>query len=154
MHLTNLDVRGKTVPVDVSESGEFTATFVDETFSAGSLRQLRDHLTDALIASRAEVPFVSRAGRRGTMRGFHAGNYDVLVTWADGTKDRMSPSDRVFRPDEIDEQTLEELVRLQALRGSTVEQIQAIQASARTEARLLLAEALGEDVVNPRRERW
>lgn len=153
MHLTNIDVRGKSVPVDVSESGVFTATFADETFEAGSLAQLHNNLVDALIASRADVPFVSKSGRRGRMRGFHAGNYDVLVTWEDGTKGRMPPSERVFRADEIEEETVEELRRLQKQRGEVTDQIQQIQARARTEGRTLLAEALGEDVADSRRVR-
>lgn len=153
MHLTNINVHGKSVAVDINESGQFTATMAGETFETGSLSQLRDHLTDALIASRAEVPFVSKTGRRGTMRGFHAGNYDVLVTWVDGTKDRMSPSERVFRPEDIDEETLQELVRLQKLRGETAAKIQDIQAQAKTEPRAMLAEALGEDVTVSRRMR-
>lgn len=104
MHLTTLslqerELEGVTFEVNVTGLGKFEADFEGEHFQADTLLTLRRQLRDAVMASRHEVPFVSESGRRGVIRGYHAGNRDLLVTWDNGDKDRLNPRTLVFRGD-------------------------------------------------------
>lgn len=89
-----------TVTVSVSvdaEDGKFRATMNDQEYEAESLSGLRGDLVAAVTAAKLNVPFVTTKGERGTVRGWHAGNHDVLVTWADGSKGRIGTWDTVAR---------------------------------------------------------
>jgi hypothetical protein len=112
MHLTDIEVLGRDVPVDVDEDGTFRVSLNPELqFEADTLDRLTRVVRDSVLAERAEAPFVNDAGTRGVMRGWHAGNRDILVTWEGGEKDRISPHTRVFPT--LDDETIEEIRALE-----------------------------------------
>ena len=100
-----------------------------------------------MLTARTEVPFVTQAGRRGVIRGYHGGKRAVLLTWAGGSKADMSPYERVFAPEAISEEEIEELRRLHEQAEQIKERRKEIEAKA-TSASDLLAEQLGEDLTD------
>jgi len=163
MHLTTFEVevrryhegaahKSLTAEIDVHEDGSFSAEFLGEHFSSPQLSTLKGQLRDALIGSRAEVPFVTMEGRRGVMRGWHAGNYDILVTWEDGSKGKLGTYADVYPS--LDASELEELqTNLMAVK--TLQDGMATFEADRKEriarASDLLAQAVGEDLSDYRR---
>jgi hypothetical protein len=135
------------VPVDVyvRPNGEFTATVDDEEFTGDTLRRLIHHVTDALVASRFEVAFVTDTGRRGVLRGYHGGTREFLVTWQDGTKGRIRTYERVFRAEEVTEDQIEELRSLAAERRRIEERVREIRRGM-SEAAAVFSEVFGEDI--------
>jgi hypothetical protein len=107
------EVSGVEFEAAIDDEGKFSVTLDDEIYEADSLNGLRGQLRDAIIARRMEVPFITTEGDRGVMRGFHAGNRDVLVTWESGSKGRLSPHIIVFRDGEITDEEIEELKTIQ-----------------------------------------
>ena len=158
MHLTTFEVevrryhegaahKSLTAEIDVHEDGSFSAEFLGEHFSSPQLSTLKGQLRDALIGSRAEVPFVTMEGRRGVMRGWHAGNYDILVTWEDGSKGKLGTYADVYPS--LDESELEELRELIHQAKVAQDQLATFEADRRERkerASELLAEAIGEDL--------
>jgi hypothetical protein len=103
---------GFDVQVGVDEAGSFSAEFLGETYHADSLSELKRHLLDAALSARYEVPFVSQGGRRGVIRGWHAGTRDFLITWEGGHKDKLSSYQRVWKPEEISDETIARIEQL------------------------------------------
>lgn len=153
MVLTTITIRpsnrvsdsGVAVLVGVNEEGKFSATFQDENYEDDRLEGLRRQLATAILASRFEVQFYSVDGRAGTMRGYHAGNHDLLVTWSDGEMGRMRSYTPVFR--EISPETVAELSELRAQIERATTRIQEIT-GATEQASDLFNEAFGHDVTD------
>jgi hypothetical protein len=152
VRLTTLEVEGVEIEVSVTENGKFEATFKDETYDATEMRVLGSHLKDAVLSSRVEVPFVTADGRRGVMRGWHAGNRDILVTWADGTKDRIRQYEPVFRPENIDDERIDAIENVQAEQERLKARLRELQ-SGTEKADDILNEAVGEEITAFRRHR-
>jgi hypothetical protein len=102
-------VSGVDFTADITDEGKFVTTLDGEPHENDRLDGLKYELRDSLLARRVEVPFVSLKGTPGTMRGFHAGNKDVLVTWEDGTKARVSHYANVYRDGVLSEAEVQEL---------------------------------------------
>jgi hypothetical protein len=149
MNLTEIEVLGNTVQVEVGEDGTFRASLNPELeLEAESLGRLKGLIRDSIIGSRVEVPFVNDYGARGVMRGFHAQNQDILVTWDDGEKGRISPHTRVFKT--MGDETVAEIRSLEG----TVRQAQERLAEIRKpglQAQDVFVEGLSEDVFDWRR---
>lgn len=150
-NLTNLNVEGHDVPVTVDDDGKFHATVGDAHLTSETLATLKNQIKDSIIGSRLEIPFVFATGRRGVMRGFHAANKDILVTWSDGTKARLSGREPVFLDDEIDDATVEEILRLEDEITVAKERLGEIRSGARS-AKSVVVEKLGEDLFAYRRQ--
>jgi hypothetical protein len=145
MKLTTITRKGVDFDVDVSEDGKFSATLKDDVYDADDLDHLRRILDDAVVASRLSVPFVSEYGRRGVMRGYHAGNRDVLVTWDDdGSKSSISQHNKVFS-ENFDPDLIDELQSLGRVIDQAQDRIQEIMSGA-VKASTLFSEAFGEDL--------
>lgn len=163
MHLTTFKVEvmryhdgqeGDSLPVEiqVSEDGQFHAEFLGDHFQSQQLSLLKAQLRDRLLSSRVEVPFISMEGRKGVMRGWHAGNHDILVTWEDGTKGKLGTYADVYP--ELDESELSELSDM-LLAAKTIQDSLATFEADRQERKKrasdLLAQAVGEDLSDYRR---
>ena len=145
MHLTDIEVLGTTVAVDVDDKGVFRASVNPELeFEADGLDRLKRVIRDSVIATRVEVPFVNDAGTRGVMRGFHAANRDILVTWEDGEKGRITPYTRVL-PADTDEATIEELRRLEQATREVQARLKELREPGR-QAEEVFTEGLGENI--------
>lgn len=153
MQLKEVVIDGSvSVAVEVDEDGEFSAQFLGDSYKADSLLRLLRVLRDAVRAARFTVPFVSLAGRPGVMRGYHAANRDLLVTWNDGDKGRLATHERVFRPGAVGQDELDEITALERVIVQARERVQEIQARGER-ASDLFNEAFGEDITDPRRTR-
>lgn len=89
--------QGNEHPVYVNDFGQWKAYLNDEPVQADSKDALEKKMTTVLRKQkiRVSIPFIAREGekvRRGVVTGEHAGNSTVLVTWADGSKENMSPT--------------------------------------------------------------
>jgi hypothetical protein len=151
MKLTTITRKGVDFDVDVDEQGKFSTTLKDEVYESESLDRLKRLLDDAVVGSRLEVPFISLSGTRGVMRGYHASNRDILVTWHNGTKGRFSQTTKVFS-ENLDPDLLEELQTLRRVVEQANERIEEITAGA-IKADALFSEAFGEDLSDWRRGR-
>lgn len=123
----------------------FVAEFGGETFTAETLASLRRHLKDYAVSYRTEAPFVSAFGRRGVMRGWHAGNHDILVTWDDDQKGRLSPHERVWTPEGISDAEVAEIQAIREQQEQLGVRLAELQ-EGREEARVIFARAVGEDL--------
>jgi len=150
MHLFDMKLTpansGKTfiVPIQVDETGRFFTEHDGEVYEAEQLNYLRNHIMDAITSSRKEVPFVDEYGRRGVIRGWHKGNRDMLITYANGTKDRKSGYVYVWRPDEITEEKIEHIKTLRSEIETREQELKELL-SGRSEMDDLLSEAVGVD---------
>jgi hypothetical protein len=159
VHLTDLEISpGKgdaqvaVVPVRVDRSGQFSADFLGEHFESDGLWRLKNQLTDAAVAARFEVPFVSQGGRKGVIRGYHAGNRDFLVTWEDGEKGTLNTFSRVWRPGEVSDERVERIRQLKERIDRHQRELQDAQ-DAPHKAEDLFAEAFGDDITRSDRHK-
>ena len=136
-------IYGVDLTITVSPAGEFHGEYQGDDYMASSLSDLTRRLAVAIASSRTEVPFISQRGRHGVLRGYHAGNHDVLVTWSNGDKDRLSPHEKVFVPGEVTEAELEQMENLRRVVQQANDAIRDIEAKAEHRAAELLSEALG-----------
>lgn len=96
MHLTTLTVEGVEVEIDVNEKGIFSAKLGGEELADEAIDRLERQIKAMIIARRIELPFTNANGNRGVMRGYHAGNHDILITWANGETGRLSDYETVY----------------------------------------------------------
>jgi len=102
MQFTTIKVEGIEFPVEVEldrdgfDGALFSTTVNGDEINSPTLNGLRRMLKDMIIASRIEVPYTDAYGTRGVMRGIHAGNRDILVTYSNGEKGRISGYERVY----------------------------------------------------------
>ena len=101
--------QGVMVTARVNDDGKFVATFRDEEYVSDTLSGLTAQLRNGVKAARVEIPFVSARGRRGIIRGYHASNRDVLITWEDGRKSKLGQRDRVFPADVVSDEQIAEI---------------------------------------------
>jgi len=141
------------VPAFNVETAKFVADIGDERLESDSLDQLQRLVRDTLIGARVEVPFVSRRGRRGVMRGFHAGNRDILVTYDDGDKDRFDSHAQVFTvdtPRELIDAIVDRDAQILALADERDKLIaEAYKGGSLRRSGEFFMEALGEDLFEP-----
>lgn len=134
-----------TVPVEVTRTGEFVARIGDDVYSNERLEGLKFNLKEGLHATRVDVPFVSYDGRRGVIRGYHSGTREALVTWEDGTKDKVAAYTRVWRPDEVSDEAVEEIERLRSTREQADRRLNELQVGGRKITEVL-TEAIGSTI--------
>jgi hypothetical protein len=137
---------GLKLPAWVTSDGMFHATVDGQDLEAETLDRLNRIVRDTVVAAKVEVPFVALSGIRGTIRGYHGGNYDLLVTYEDGHKDRLRGHAKMFRPGDVTDAELAELKALRATVRETQAEIAKIEAKC-VDAGVLLNEALGEELV-------
>jgi hypothetical protein len=149
-------IEGIAIPVGVSDEGLFVAELDGEEYESGTFRGLKWMLEKAMLARRFEVLFVSVWGRKGVMRGYHAGNHDVLVTWSDGTKDRISQHDKVFAADEVSDEDIAEIQSLLEQTKAIDLKIAAFHERATHKSADLLSREVGTDLTehNPDASRY
>lgn len=151
MHLTTalVEVRHNqySVEVSVDDEGTFSTEVLGETYENPSFGGLLRDVRDGLIASRVEVPFVSTSGSRGVIRGYHAGQGKVLITWENGQKDTLSAYTSVF-PSLSDEDAAE-IIQAEADLTQAKQRLDAVNAKyaeRKLDAGALLAQHLNERV--------
>ena len=135
-----------TVPVTVNEQGHFIATWNEQEFRAESFSTIRSHIKDAVRAARVQVPFIAMNGRRGVIRGFHASQRSILVTWDGGVKDSIDTYSKVF-PGDIDPHVIEEIITLEQTRAKIMDRLQELRAPA-IPAEQFLNDFVGENLTN------
>lgn len=142
---------GQPVPIEVLNDGTFRAQIGEVELHADYLDRVRRQIDDTIFGHRIEVPFVNPNGVRGVMRGFHAGTKEVLVTWEDGTKGKLSGYGReVFAEGTLTDDEIAELRGLVQQVLDANAQIKAIQTKL-TDSKALLAEQISEDLFDHRR---
>lgn len=92
--LKPVEVRGRTVQIEVDLAGTFSATIDGETVTADSRQALIDKLTKALAPARRslDIRFVMENAnkiKRCTITGIHAGNGNPLGLWEDGKRGQI-----------------------------------------------------------------
>jgi hypothetical protein len=113
--LTTVKVEGMEIDVEVRTDGEFQAFVDDQTVESPTLTGLEARLREAIHGKRLRIPFILAAtGRAGVIRGYHASQRKLLVTWDDGEKDTIGMTDRVWQPGEVSDGQLDELRALLA----------------------------------------
>jgi hypothetical protein len=106
--LTDLEIKGKKIPVHVDPSGEFTAHLdADTPISAKTMEELKEKITKALAQERAKVSIraIHWAGggmEHGAFTGIHASNGNFLwrVDGEKGVQQVYSPR-LDFLPEEL-----------------------------------------------------
>lgn len=157
--LPDRQVHGLRVQAFVDDKGTFTATVGDETITEDTLKRLDFQLAETVTAARAQIPFVSLAGRIGIMRGFDARSHDILVTWSDGEKSRISQHDRVFPGEMEGAAKIDEITRVRAQLDALTARLQELTTATPDDpasvvkARELFTEGLGVDLFDKARER-
>lgn len=157
MYLTDLTINVKgdefTFAVEVTEDGTFTTDYQGDVVNDERLDSLRRSLQDVVLASRAEVPFVTATGRAGIIRGYHAGQRALLVTWSNGEKGTLNTHAQVYR-ELSDEQVAEVKAAAQQFGDAQARVETARDALGDGErASTLLSGALGEDITLPEHRR-
>jgi hypothetical protein len=147
--ITTISLHNISLPVFVDENGTFSFTWDEEHVESETLGGLRAFLKDKFDASQVEVPFVSVSGNRGVIRGIHKGNRDLLITMADGTKQRLSPWSRVFT--DLPEETIAEIKALMERASEIADQLEKIREDT-VHASDLYFEKLGENLFDWKRD--
>ena len=96
-------------PVQLTPSGMFVAEIAGETETSETLGGLRSMLSKVIRGTRLEVGFVTGDGDEGVVRGLHASQHKLLVTWKDGEKGTLDTFEHVFPAGELSEQELVDL---------------------------------------------
>jgi len=140
------------VPVEVDEQGTFSASWDGEMFAANRLEALAYQLRELALSRRTQMPFVGSGGTRGVIRGYHAGNRDLLVTWEGGEKGRFSGHTKVFRPESISDEEIAEIKRLEREIEEKSKRLKEIRTKTEN-ADDLYNEALGFEITSWEREK-
>jgi len=142
---------GHPLAIEVTDEGRFLATVGEVEVDADTLDGAKRQIDDTVYGYRVEVPFVDAAtGRRGVLRGFHAGQRKLLVTWQDGSKDTIDPYRMIFPGEAV---TDEQAARIVALVEQMTEarRLHVAAQEGSVKAQTLLAEKIGEDLFDFRR---
>jgi hypothetical protein len=154
VHLTDYTSKhgGPTVPIYVTTEGRFVATIGEVELDHPHFDSVKRQIDDTVYGHRIDVPFVDRNGRRGTLRGFHASQRKVLVTWENGNKDSLDSYSEVFRPENISDEQIDAIRA--AIRQITEAHAQLETLREGTErVNELLAEKIGDDLFEYNRDR-
>lgn len=141
---------GQPVQIEVTDTGQFRATVGEVELEADYLDRVRRQIDDTVYGHRIEVPFVNLNGYHGTMRGFHAAQRKVLVTWDDGDKDSLDSYEKVYRGGILTDAEVDSIKSIRAEIAKLQAERKAIEAKAES-AQVVLADAIGEDLFDHRR---
>lgn len=142
-----LVVRGQEIPVNVTDEGVFTATLDDQEVVGDSIREIERRCHNAIMASKIEVPFVTQNGHRGVMRGFHASQSKVLVTWANGDKGGIENHEKVWPADKIDQARIDDIKATLIAIAQLRERLDTLRGDDAVKVEHLFADAVGEELV-------
>jgi len=118
MHFGTMKITGIEIPVEITDEGRFTADLGGEQAQSDTLQGLKRNALQYVKTMRLNLPFVTTSGNRGTLRGYHASQNKLLVTFENGTKTTMDYYHPVFV-----ERTAEQIEELRKAR----EQLSAAQ---------------------------
>ena len=140
-------------------SGTFSTQLGDIELAEDSLRSLLGVASKTMEGHRLNAPMIGLDGRRGVIRGFHAGNHDALVTWEDGSKGRLSGHDYILSPKAVSDERLAEIRAAVAARREAEEAMRLagihladLTKEGRVRAQDFLTEAIGTDLFDRRWE--
>jgi len=152
--LVDIEINGVPLVVYVDNDGVFSTEFKDEEYTTGGqygdLYRLKALMADTVKSSRLEVPFVLYDGRRGIMRGWHATQRKILVTWRDGTKGSIDTYANVWKAEDVSDETIAEIQRLEGEIHAASKRLRELRENTQ-HANEVFNEAYGEDLDDWRR---
>jgi hypothetical protein len=151
--VTTRNIGGTEFPVYVNKEGEFALPINEELILTNThLVALLYEAKDTIKSLRLEVPFLNLNGAEGVIRGLHASNSDLLVTWYDGEKDRVPSRTLGYRPGTVSQEELDELRQAKREMAAAQEKLKWIEGRL-VERQVNLAdlfnESIGEELLNP-----